>query len=200
MIEPQPLRPVERTEEDAVAGVLQVRIGGRLRIVPVLKRKWSREWKEQAARRISATDIPDTADVSEFFTTLMGVADETILDLVVAYDRSATLGGREWLDENATDRELYDALEAMVAATFPFAGASPLRSAVEAYGEQIKGLIQVRLAVFAMKLSQALSPTGSPAPTDGDQPTLTTSPTSSTSSTGRTGKTPRAAKPRTSSS
>jgi hypothetical protein len=187
-MEPQPLAVV-RSEEDASAGVLLVTIAGQTRTVPVLRRRESRAWKKQAATQFGATDIPDNPDLGEFMVSLMDVADEAILDLVVSYDQTSALGGREYLDAKATDRELWDALEAMVTAAFPFAGESPLRSAVATFGEQLKGLISMRIAMLGMRLAQELSSTGSPAPTVGDPASSTTSPMSSTSSTGTTAST-----------
>jgi hypothetical protein len=48
------------------------------------------------------------------------LAEDTMLELIVAYDRTSALGGREWLEEHAWPRELGPIFTACVEAVFPF--------------------------------------------------------------------------------
>ena len=114
---------VTRSPEDVLAGVLRIAVGGVERIVPTLPLRATREWQAQLAAGPSGFSVPVTEDdwtaanVSEF----AGLTLDTVLDMVVAYDRTGALGGREWLDENADPAQLYAAAEQMAEVAYPFA-------------------------------------------------------------------------------
>lgn len=113
----------ERPETEIVAGLLRVKIGGRRaedRELPILAAAASREWKKELARRmvgdVATMDLETPADLS-----VVGAAiGDRMLDLVVAYDLTASLGGREWLEANATDVELYGLFRRLLDVSFPF--------------------------------------------------------------------------------
>jgi hypothetical protein len=63
-----------------------------------------------------------SATMSEF----TGLTLETVLDVVVSYDRTGALGGREWLEDNADPAQLYAAATQMAEVAFPFATNIPL--------------------------------------------------------------------------
>ena len=114
---------VTRSPEDVLAGVLRIAVGGVERIVPTLPLRATREWQAKLAAGPSGFSVPVTEDdwtaanVSEF----AGLTLDTVLDMVVAYDRTGALGGREWLDENADPAQLYAAAEQMAEVAYPFA-------------------------------------------------------------------------------
>lgn len=110
----------ERSAEDVAAGVLRIAVGGTVRAVPTLKARWIGEWAEaftiagDGGKAIGEWTMDD-------FTRFAAGSVERLLSLVVAYDRTAALGGREWLEENADPTELHEALVAMVGNAFPLA-------------------------------------------------------------------------------
>ena len=112
-----------RSPEDVLAGVLRIAVGGVEKIVPTLPLRATREWQAKLAAGPSGFSVPVTEDdwtaanVSEF----AGLTLDTVLDMVVAYDRTGALGGREWLDENADPAQLYAAAEQMAEVAYPFA-------------------------------------------------------------------------------
>ena len=112
-----------RSPEDVLAGVLRIPVGGVEKIVPTLSIRATREWQAGLAAGPAAFTVPVSDDdwtaatVAEF----TGLSIETILDVVTSYDRSAALGGREWLEEHADPAQLYTAAHQMVEVAFPFA-------------------------------------------------------------------------------
>src|SRR3954465_1590963 len=99
-----------RTEEDILAGVLHVKVGGVTKPLPTLKLRKAREWKVLVADTLSTSvdgfDLNGTADMARLANT----AGDQVLDLVLAYDQAGALGGREWLEDNADDAQLYQVL------------------------------------------------------------------------------------------
>lgn len=110
----------ERSAEDLVTGVLRIAVGDSVREVPTLKARWIGEWSQSfAADDIEAKAIGEWT--MDDFSRFAGESVDRLLDLVVAYDRTAALGGREWLAENADPAQLHAALVAMVGNAFPLA-------------------------------------------------------------------------------
>jgi len=144
----------ERTPEDVLAGVLRIAVGGVVKAVPTLPIRASREWQEKLAAGPSAFTVPvddddwSAAVVSEF----TGLTQEAILDIVLAYDRTNALGGREWLEEHADPAQLFAAAQQMAEVAFPFAEDTRLL---------LTGLV-VRSVVGSPRLSSTSgrSPTG----------------------------------------
>jgi hypothetical protein len=109
---------VERNPEDVVTGVLQLSFGGVVKSMPTLKIKQIPEWAAVLDARTPSTPAP--ADSAAGFTFVAQITLSGLLDLVVAYDRTGALGGREWLEENADPTELREAALAMAGNAFPF--------------------------------------------------------------------------------
>lgn len=109
-----------------MAGVLRITVGagkpgGGERLVPTLAirgvREWQRKVTEQVPKLEAAIDEDGRiGDMGDFVDETL----DAILDLVVAYDTSAALGGREWLETNADPTEVYEAARQMGAVSFPF--------------------------------------------------------------------------------
>lgn len=173
----------ERTEDAGIAGVLQISMGGRVHRVPALKLRHSREWKERLGDIASGIELDD--DLGKMLASVANLASDRALDLVVAYDRTGVLGGRDAIEDEATDAELFAALEVMVKATYPFARA--LRSVAEAFGPQLRELLTRLAGAAAGALSRASS-TPTPSATGDSTPTPLSdgSATSSSSSSGPT--------------
>ena len=109
----------ERSAEDVATGVLRIAVGGGVREVPTLKARYIGEWSglfgdDAEGKAIGEWTMDD-------FTRFAGASVDRLLDLVVAYDRTAALGGREWLSENADPSELHAALVALTGNAFPLA-------------------------------------------------------------------------------
>ena len=115
----------ERSPEDVAAGILRIAVGGTVREVPTLKAKYVGAWAELVlltdqdgnATRIKPFEEWTALDVAR----LAGPALSRVIDLIVAYDRTGALGGREWLEENADPPQLQDALTTMLGNAFPLA-------------------------------------------------------------------------------
>lgn len=109
-----------RTAEDVLGAILPVTIGGQPRVLPVLPIGACRVWRsglasavDQGIGKMSLGDLADGGEV------LNAIGDQ-VLDLVIAYDTSAALGGREYLESHATDAELYAIFRRMLEVSFPF--------------------------------------------------------------------------------
>ena len=115
----------ERTPEDVANGILRVAVGRTVKAVPTLKAAHIEAWGEKLASP-DAAGKPLTAwttvDAISFGTASVPV----MLDLIVAYDTTAALGGREWLAENADPAQLKTALLQMVGNAFPFGDAETI--------------------------------------------------------------------------
>ena len=117
MMQPVPLRP----DEQVAGGFIALSLGGQPKRLPELKRHRNREWTDLFNRTVTETlgkagELKDVEDLVQMLTGSMDV----MLDLLVAYDESGALGGREWIDHNATDREIYEAMRKVTGAAFPF--------------------------------------------------------------------------------
>lgn len=135
----------ERPEDDRAAGVLRLTLGGTPVELPVLRIRQSRLWREQ----LRATDIEDGEDVERPI--------QVMLDLVAAYDVTGLLGGRDAIEDRATDAEVYAAFQQMLAASFPFVETPPL---TEAFGRLVVAAFYRRA-----KPTNGRLPTGASAPT-----------------------------------
>ena len=117
-----------RSEEDVLAGVLRVTVGSVEKTLSVRRIRAARDWKKSLARnlvggigRIDVRSLADGGDVAAAF-------GDRVLDLVVEYDSAAELGGREWLEDHATDEEIYAIFRSILEVSFPFT--RDLRTAV----------------------------------------------------------------------
>lgn len=111
-----------RSAEDVLAGVLRIAVGGVEKIVPTLPIRATREWQAQIAKGPEAfapRDLDDWTPAEAFDFTFLTL--DAIVDIVVAYDRTGALGGREWLEEHADPAQLYAASAKMAEVAFPFA-------------------------------------------------------------------------------
>lgn len=81
----------------------------------------NRAWKDHVQRslasRFAALDGLDGID--EFYAYLSDSV-EVLVDLVVGYDESGTVPGRDWVEENASDHEVLEAFMVLLEHAFPF--------------------------------------------------------------------------------
>lgn len=112
-----------RSDEDVLAGVLRIPVGGIEKLVPTLKLRAARQWVDKGVdtvpefRKVLAGDQSPAS-----LKALATLTAATLLDLVVAYDVTGALGGRDWLEENADPAQLYAAFRQMGENAVPFAG------------------------------------------------------------------------------
>ena len=133
-----------------------------IRELPVLKIKAARAWKAQ----LGTTRIDDLDDYS--------VPTDIMLDLLLAYDTTGVLGGREAIEEVATDVEVFNAFQEVLRASFPFVS-DPL-TVIPDFG-------RIVVASLLARGMNGHSPTGASTP----MPSQTDLPTNSSSSSGSEG-------------
>lgn len=162
--------PAVRTEEEIVAALLPVVLGGRKKGLRVLTIREARKWKlalvEVGVKGIASADLRGADDVGPLFDA----AIEKIVELVVAYDVDGSLGGREWIEANASDQEVYAIFRKTLDVSFPFV--RDLRTALA----EIRALGVADLLASARSAPESSS---SGAPLDGDSASTTSLLTSS---------------------
>lgn len=166
MAEPTPLH--ERTEDARASGLLHFTLGGDPVELPVLRIRAAREWKA----KLDAADASGGTDLDHPI--------EVMLDLLVAYDVQGVLGGRDAIEDRATDREVYAAFSEVLAATFPF-----VRDSRAMMADDFARMVAVAL------LGRAASTNGRSA--DGDSPPTPSKRRSRTSSSSSSGTRRRSA-------
>jgi len=111
----------ERSAEDVLSGVLRIPVGGVEKVVPTLSIKATRGWVAFVAGKFgdfsSVMGRDQSPGTFEAFATL-GL--DAIVEVVMAYDQTGALGGRDWLEEHADPAQLYGAARAMGEVSAPF--------------------------------------------------------------------------------
>ena len=107
-----------RNPEDVATGVLRIAVGGVVKEMPTLPIKYIPEWAKLLDAMTPSAFAAGNPD--EGFTLIARVTNAGLLDLVVTYDRTGALGGREWLEEHADPAELKAAAVQMASNAFPF--------------------------------------------------------------------------------
>lgn len=149
----------ERSREDVLAGVLHIAIGGVDKEVPTLALRASRDWLAAAASRVDGfRDIFAQEESPETLAVFASASLDTILDVVVAYDTTSALGGREWLEEHADPSQLYGALRQMGAVALPFVNDVRTLLAV------LPGLLRPAVASSSTNSTNGRSSTGASTP------------------------------------
>jgi hypothetical protein len=98
----------ERTAADMLAGRVRLLLGETTYELPVLPRGPSKRWVESLDGRwgaLSATLESAGDDTPVILTALLGEMD-ALYDLLLSYDQTGVLPGREVLDEEATDAQV----------------------------------------------------------------------------------------------
>jgi len=109
-----------RSEEDVLGAILHVTVGGRERELPVRTIASARAWKAELVKVLAGRIGEMRFDSIEDTGAIASAVGDQMLDLVVAYDESAALGGREYLEAKATDAEIYLAFRSILEVSFPF--------------------------------------------------------------------------------
>ena len=136
----------EQDEEEVAAGLLPFTIDGTVRLVPELKWRASRKWRdEMQAVFARLLDVP--ADTPEGLAAMADAERE----LVLAYDSTGALGDLE----DATERDIDTIYNRLVEVAFPLA----------------ESQTAVMVAVLRAAVSARESSTSSPSPSGTSTPT-----------------------------
>jgi hypothetical protein len=108
-----------RSEDDILAGVLRVRLGKEEKTIRELYIEELDEWKKLFAASISGLDQLDSGSPGQL-GQLMNAGGNTVLDLVLAYDKEEVLGGRDWIRKHASERQVYQVFRGLLDEAFPF--------------------------------------------------------------------------------
>jgi hypothetical protein len=130
--------PADRDPEDVATGVLRISVGGVVKTMPTLPIKYIPQWAAVLDAKTPSAVTP--IDPAEGFALVARITLGGLLDLVVAYDRTGALGGREWLEEHADPMELRVAAFAMAGNAFPFGEGAGV------VGQTMMGLIRQAIA------------------------------------------------------
>lgn len=129
-----------------MTGVLRISVGGTVKAVPTLKIKQIPEWTRLLdAYTPSRSDLPP----EQGFTIASTTETAPLLDLIVAYDLTGSLGDRGWLESNADPAELREAVQAILANIYP------------------KGLAVMAWLTLSQKVSEAVGLSVRPNSTNG---------------------------------
>lgn len=130
-----------RTPEELAGGFIRVTAGGQERRLPTLKLSGERDWRLALAKKVGEAQLDLDFDALKeggdraygALAPMANLPTDMALDLIVAYDRTAALGGREWLEENCDSAQLYDLLLRILRVVFPFV--ADLRGAIKEFME-----------------------------------------------------------------
>ena len=97
-------------------------IGGKVRILPVRTIAQEREWMDLVQEKAGSLGEAPLDLTPMGYTSLMRLGSDVILDLVIGYDLTNSLGGREYVEANGTRREIYSIFRRLLEEHFPFTG------------------------------------------------------------------------------
>lgn len=104
-----------------VAGTIRIRLGGYVKDLPELNIEDNEAW--QAKLAIGLADQLKHVDTIREWDQAVAVASAStplMVDLLVSYDLSGILGGREWIRQHASAAEVYAAFKEVALASYPF--------------------------------------------------------------------------------
>jgi hypothetical protein len=120
VIEPTPLRT--DAEEEARA-IIRLRLGNTDRVLPELAFDPWCDWVNVYNARLAESaklDEQVAAAPDQQLSIMATFPTRVEIDLLLAYDTSGVLGGREWIQAHASPREIHEAFVKVRAVAFPF--------------------------------------------------------------------------------
>lgn len=144
---------VERPSDEEIWGNLTIVLGGITKWIRPLPANPSDDWIALLGERLRDALGGVVASGNDWNGILLAAAGMTKIqiELLVAYDREGRLGGVEWIGDNATPLEIWEAFKKVTAAAYP-----PLAEAAR-FPQLLAGL-----------LPQLLGPSGSSGSPSGD--------------------------------
>lgn len=117
-----------RKEEDVLAGVLRLRLGGHEHLLPVLTVGKARGWTSKLMAAIGKVELPDMAAYTpEWGSAIANQASDQMVELLNAYDQTQAASGlktaavnKRWIEENTRTDELFTAFLEVLRVVFPF--------------------------------------------------------------------------------
>lgn len=108
--------------EQIWAPKITLTLGGVPKGIRPLAANPTKPWKELLATRLRETFGSLTTNAQDWSQVVGLVAGFTDLqiELLVAYDHEGRLGGAEWIGDNASEAEIYEAFKTLVKEAFPF--------------------------------------------------------------------------------
>ena len=113
---PTPLRP----DEEVAGRYISATLGGQVKRLPVLSIARNRDWKQKYDEMVVEVGASAESDDFEEVVRVLSDGIDKFLDLLMDYDETGALGGREWIEANATDKEVYDLFGIVKNAAYPF--------------------------------------------------------------------------------
>lgn len=144
-----------RTPDEQASGAIRLAMGGQVRLLPVLPIVHNREWTATFAEAVKAV----LSDLGSRLSTLDQVVWELasnvdqMVDMLVAYDRTGVLGGKEWIEQHAAPRDVYHAFRQVTVAAFPTVE-DLMRHAPELRLTLMQALVQTATSSTSTKPSQ----------------------------------------------
>jgi hypothetical protein len=112
---------MERTEDEILAGApFTVVLGGISKSLVPLTIAAGRVWQRHLVDTLNAKSgvLDGSTGWGEVARLFVGLTDEE-LDVLLAYDETAALGGREWIEAHATATEVHEAFKEVCYLEFP---------------------------------------------------------------------------------
>ena len=110
---------ISRGEQEAFAETITGTVNGEPITIPVLRIKHADAWRTELEVQAAVVGT----SIFEGLPGMIGMSSsmiEAMLELVIAYDRTGVLGGRDVFVENASDGEAWALFKQMIDASYPF--------------------------------------------------------------------------------
>lgn len=148
----------DRSEESALAGRLSILVGSEPVELRTLNLDESEEWLGKVGASVAGFDLPTGLNGAETFDVLARTPARLMLELVIAYDVDGVFPERAELRKRFRQREVYEALRAMVTAEAPFV--TDVRSVVAEFGPAFRASVSVLVANLASRFQPESSTNG----------------------------------------
>lgn len=136
------VQAVERPSDEEIWGNLPIVLGGITKWIRPLPANPSDAWVALLGEQLRGALGGVSASGNDWNGILVAAAGLTRvqIELLVAYDREGRLGGADWIGENATPVEIWEAFKKVTAAAYP-----PLAEAAR-FPQLLAGLLPQLLA------------------------------------------------------
>ncbi len=147
----------EQSDEDAVDGILRIKLGGEDKVLPCLAIEESEKWQAKFSERLgTGLDKLQPGENGQVIAQIASIASATSIDLIYDYDKSRALApSKPELKKKLTQRLAFEVLKAIVRVEFPLAEVAPL------IAETVQpGLSRLLERYLRQSFESSLSPNG----------------------------------------